>query len=108
MTAKAEYDAVYFTRLRAIEERDDLLTYREQLQSERVRLDAISDITQQVDDALPRRLRRPVAQTSKSLLEAIGRRRATVLQELGRIDDRIAAAEAFVTECEMELATMRS
>jgi hypothetical protein len=43
MTAKSEYDAAYFTLLRAIEERDELLRYREFLDSERARLDAFTE-----------------------------------------------------------------
>jgi hypothetical protein len=107
MTSKREYDAAYFTLLRAIEERDDLLRYRDQLESERQRLDAFSDATGEVDADLPRKLRRPVAGTQKQLLEAVGRRRAIVLAEQGRIEGRIAAAEAFVRECEDDVASLR-
>ena len=107
MTARSEYDAAYFTLLRAREERDGLLRYREFLERERDRLDAFSTTTQHATDALARGLRRAVDATSKSLLEAVGRRRAVVLSELGRMDDRIANADAFVAECEAEVETLR-
>lgn len=107
MSAKSEYDAAYFTLLRAIEERDDLLRYRDWLQEERERLDAFSEATGSRTDRLPRRVRRPIELTTKPLLEAVGRRRAAVLDEQRRIDDRIAAAEAFVAECEAEVAALR-
>lgn len=107
MTARSEYDAAYFTLLRAVEERDDLLRYREFLHAERERLDAFTSATGAADDSLPRKLRRPVVQTSKPMLEAVGRRRSTVLEELRRIDDLVAAAEEFVRECEAEVARLR-
>ena len=107
MTAKSEYDAAYFTLLRAREEHTDLMRYRDFLTDERARLDEFSEQTRDRLDLLPDRLRRPLAGTSKPLLEAVGRRRAVVLGELNRIDDRIAAAEAFVEECELEVAALR-
>lgn len=107
MAAKSEYDAAYFTLLRAQEERDHLLRYREFLEAERDRLDAFADATRDVTEALPRALRRPIDATTKGLLEAAGRRRTVVLDELGRMDDRVANAEAFVQECEVELAQLR-
>lgn len=107
MTAKAEYDAAYFTMLRAIEERDDLVRYREWLVDERHRLDAFADATRVQADPLPRRVRRPIDRTTKPLLEELGRRRTVVLDELSRVDERIVNAERFVAECEDEVATMR-
>jgi hypothetical protein len=107
MGAKSEYDAAYFTLLRAREEHDHLLRYREFLQAERDRLEAFSKATQNATEALPRQLRRPVDATTKSLLEAVGRRRSVVLDELARMDDRITNAEAFVQECEAEVDELR-
>jgi hypothetical protein len=107
MTARSEYDAAYFTLLRAIEERDELLRYREFLDSERARLDAFTEATRQREDALARKMRRPIEATTKPLLEAVGRRRTIVLEELRRMDDRVSAAEDFVRECEEEVASLR-
>ncbi len=107
MSAKSEYDAAYFTLLRAIEERDDLLRYADWLTVERERLDGFSDVTRDRTDALSRKLKRPIDLTTKPLLEAVGRRRAVVLDEQRKIHDRIAAAEAFVTECELEVDALR-
>jgi hypothetical protein len=107
MSAKSEYDAAYFTLLRAIEERDDLLRYRDWLVEERERLDAFSDVTRDRTDGLARKLRRPIDHSTKPLPEAVGRRRAIVLDEQRRMDDRITAAEAFVLECEAEVETLR-
>lgn len=107
MGGKSEYDAAYFTLLRAQEERDHLLRYRDFLEAERDRLDAFSQATEQATDALPRTLKRAVDVTTKTLLEAVGRRRTIVLAELGRMDERIANAEAFVLECEADVAALR-
>ena len=102
-----EYDAAYFTLLRAREEHDDLVRYRDYLDAERERLDAFTEETRRGTDALPRRVRRPVEATTKQLLEAVGRRRAAVLDERRRVDDRISAAAAFVTECEEDVDRLR-
>lgn len=107
MSARSEYDAAYFTLLRAIEERDGLLRYREFLAEELGRLDAFSEQTAEAAEHLPVKIRRPLDRTARPLLEAVGRRRAIVLDELGRIDDRIANAEAFVRECEEDVASQR-
>lgn len=107
MSARSDYEAAYFTLLRAVEERDDLLRYREFLDAERQRLDAFAEQTQAVTDALPRKLRRPVGPTTKPLLEALGRRRVVVDDERGRVDERITNAEAFVAECEQDVAALR-
>lgn len=107
MGARSEYDAAYFTLLRAREEHDHLLRYREFLEAERDRLDGFTQGTQHAAEALPRQLRRPIDATTKSLLEAVGRRRSIVLDELGRMDDRITSAQDFVQECEAEVAELR-
>jgi hypothetical protein len=107
VSARSEYDAAYFTLLRAIEERDALLRYREFLRDERERLDDFADGVREHAEALPRKMRRPIDQTAKPLLDAVGRRRAVVLDELRRVDDRIDGANAFVDECEQEVAALR-
>lgn len=107
MTAKSEYEAAYFTLLRAQDEREGLVRYREFLDAERLRLDAFDRTTTSLAQPVPARVRRPVDATAKQLLEAVGRRRAIVLSELNRSDDRIAAAEAFVEECEAEVSSLR-
>lgn len=107
MSPRTEYDAAYFTMLRAVEERDALLRYRDFLHREQDRLDAFAEATRDAGGELPRKVRRPVERTDRPLLEAIGRRRTVLLDELARIDDRIDAAQAFVTECEEEVADLR-
>lgn len=107
MSAKSEREAAYFTLLRAREEHADLLTFRELLDEELRRLDRIRTETRDLDEAVPRRLRRPVAQTTRQLLEAVGRRRAAVEDERRKLEQRIADAQDFVAECEAEHARLR-
>ncbi|MDP8969958.1 MAG: hypothetical protein M3N52_05595 [Actinomycetota bacterium] len=107
MSARSEYDAAYFTLLRAVEERDALLRYRAYLEVESDRLDGFVQQTRELAEPVSAKVRRPVDQTTKALLEAVGRRRSTVLDELRRVDDRVANAEAFVAECEAELTALR-
>ena len=107
MTARNEYEAAYFTLLRAREEHTQLLRYGEYLSSERERLESMAASLREGEEALPRRLRRPLNQTTKPLLEALGARRNIVLSELGRIDERLQAAQDFVAECEAEVDALR-
>ena len=107
MAARSEYDAAYFTLLRARDEHTDLLRYREYLVVERGRLDAFVAQVRAGADEVPRRMRRPVDQTTKAVVEAIGVRRSVVLGEYERIDERISNAQAFVEECEAEVDELR-
>lgn len=107
MSAQSEYDAAYFTLLRAREEHEDLLRYREYLEREGARLDAFVEETGRLAQPLSRRVRRAIDTTTRPLGEAVGRRRTVVEDELRRSDARIGAAVAFVEECEAEVATLR-
>lgn len=107
MSAKSEYDAAYFTLLRAREERDDLLRYAEYLEKEQGRLEAFADQTRDLMDELPRKVARPIASTTKGVLEAVGRRRSAVLDERKRMAQRLENADRFVEECELEVDALR-
>jgi BMFP domain-containing protein YqiC len=107
VSAKSEYDAAYFTLLRAREERDDLLRYGEYLEAEQQRLERFAEQTREAMEALPRKVARPVAATTKGVLEAVGRRRSAVMDERKKMPDRLANAEAFIEECELEVDTLR-
>ena len=107
MGARSEYEAAYFTLLRAREEHDGLLRYREFLETERRRLETFTTETREHAEAVPRKVRRLVDTSQRQLLEAVGRRRNLVLSELDAMDDREQAAADFVEECEQEVATLR-
>lgn len=107
MSPRTEAEAAYFTLLRAIDERDALLREKEFLLAERTAVDGFADEMQQREEALPRPPNRNVGATTKPLMEALGARRSAVEDALGRIDERLDAAEAFVRECEAEHARLR-
>jgi len=103
----AEYEAAYFTLLRARDELTSLLRYAEFLREERERLDAFADAVDDEPQVVARTYRKPVDATAKPVLEAVGLRRKAVLDELQRVPERITAAEEFVRECEEEVAALR-
>lgn len=107
MSAKSEYDAAYFTLLRAREEVDHLRRYQVFLDEEIERLAAFATAVDDAPEVVPRKYRRMVDGTSQALVEAVGRRRAIVAGERRKVPDRISDAEAFVVECEEELAALR-
>ena len=108
MSARTDAEAAYFALLRAIDERDALLRERDYLHAERDRLDAFAEELRHGETALPRPPTRAVSATTKPLLEALGSRRAAVIEALERVDERIEAAEAFVAECQAEHQRLRS
>lgn len=107
MTAKSEFDAAYFTLLRAREELEILVRYAEYLEAEQQRLEAFTAETRERMDDISRKVIRPIAGTTKPLFEAVGRRRSAVMDERRRMADRLANAQRFVEECELEVDTLR-
>ncbi len=107
MSARSERDAAYFTLLRAREEHADLLTYRELLDEELRRLDGFVADTRAMSERLPARLRKPVEQTTRQMLEAVGRRRSVVEDERRKVEQRLVDAQDFVEECEADVARLR-
>jgi phytoene/squalene synthetase len=107
VSAKSEFDAAYFTLLRAREERDTLLRYAEYLEAEQERLERFAAETRDLIEELPRKVTRPIATTTKTVLEAVGRRRAAVLDERKRMPQRLSNADQFVQECELEVDALR-
>lgn len=107
MTAKSEYDAAYFTLLRAREEREALQRYAEFLETEQERLEAFATETRDRMDDLSPKVTRPIAATTKGVLEAVGRRRSAVLDERKRMTQRLENADRFVEECELEVDALR-
>jgi hypothetical protein len=108
MASRSEYDAAYFTLLRAREEHAQLLSYLEYLSGERERLDSFVTQLREQAHHMPRRMRRTIDYTTKAVVEAVGARRSVVLAELERMNDRIRNAAEFVEECEAEVANLRN
>ncbi|MEE8603704.1 hypothetical protein [Euzebya tangerina] len=107
MSQQSEYDAAYFTLLRAREDLDHLTRYTEFLETELARLATFAATIDTGAEDIPRKFRKLVDSTDKVVIEAIGRRRAIVLSERDKMPDRIAAQEAFVAECEAEADALR-
>ncbi len=107
MSQKSDYDAAYFTLLRAHEELDHLRRYQEYLGEELARLGQFAREIHDASNVVPRKFRRLIDSTDKPTLEAIGKRRAVVLAERDAIPERLAAQEAFVLEMEEEVAALR-
>jgi hypothetical protein len=100
VTERSEREAAYFALLRARDELTELRRYAEHLEEEARRLRR----TEREDAALramvPARSRRLLRGSDDELGEVMRRRIALVEDERGRLPSRIAAAEAFVEECE--------
>jgi hypothetical protein len=107
MSRRSEYDAAYFTLLRAQEELGHLRRYQLFLEEELERLGDVATAVDRASEVVPRKFRRMVDATDKQLLEAVGRRRAIVLAERDKVPQRISDQEAFVRECEEEVAALR-
>lgn len=102
-----EVEAAYFTLLRAREELDALRRYEEFLAEEGRRLRRFTSEGEALAEAAALRLRRPLRPSEELITEAVRSRLAVIDDELGRVPDRLTAAEAFVTECEHEHDTLR-
>lgn len=107
MTRAAEVESAYFTLLRAREEFDLLHRYAIYLDAELRRVDDFVKHVREGPDDVPVRFRRPVEGTTRQLLDAVGVRRAAILDERAKLPSRIEAAEAFVRECEAEHERLR-
>lgn len=102
-----EVEAAYFTLLRAREELDGLRRYDDYLRDERGRIRRFVSEGDALADRVERRYRRAFAHTDKPLADALRARLGVLEDELGRMPERLAAAEAFVEECEREHAELK-
>lgn len=107
MSRRSEYEAAYFTLLRAREELDHLRRYQEYLEGELARLGTFVKDTNAGPEEVPRKFRRLLDSTAKPLIEAVGKRRAVVLAERDALPERLDAQESFIAELEAEVATLR-
>ncbi len=105
--ARNEREAAYFALLRARDELTSLRRYEEYLVSERRRVQRFVAEGDALDAHVDRRLRRRIAHTDEDLARALRARLESVEGELSRLPERIAGAEAFVEECEQDLARLR-
>lgn len=97
-----EVEAAYFALLRAREELADLHRYEEYLRAELQRLRRAASERDALATQAPAKLLRALRHTEQPLADAVTTRRRTIEDELGRLPDRVTAAEEFVTACEAE------
>lgn len=106
--ARSDVEAAYFTLLRAREKVSALRRYGDFLEHERLRLQRFVAEGDALDAHVDPKLRRALLHTDRLLGDVLKVRHETIADELGRLDERIAAAEAFVGECEEEHEALRS
>jgi hypothetical protein len=95
-----EVETAYFTLLRAREDLSSLRRYDEYLRDEARRLRRFTAEGEALADTVDPRLRRVLRHTDPALTEALKARLALIADEAARLPDRIAAAEAYVEDCE--------
>ena len=102
-----ESEAAYFTLLRARDEVTRLLRYGEHLVAEQQRLRRATAEAAALTTGVEPTVRRALAASDAALAEVVAARLALLEDEAARLPDRLAAAEAFVVECERTLADVR-
>lgn len=105
--ARDDVEAAYFTLLRAREKLESLRRYGDFLRAERQRLQRFVAEGDALDAHVDGKLRRTLRQTDAELAEVLRARHGVIDDELERLPDRIAGAEAFVEECEHEHRRLR-
>ncbi|MGA0830400.1 MAG: hypothetical protein ACO4BW_00410 [Nitriliruptoraceae bacterium] len=100
MTGRDEAQAAYFALLRAREEQQLLARHEEYLHAELRRLRRTTAEERALRDAAPPGPRRPLRASDEAFEEVVDRRVALLEDELERLPARLAAAAAFVEECE--------
>ena len=101
-----EVEAAYFSLLRARDELDALRRYDDYLLAEAQRLRRGISERDALADPIDRRLRRALRHTEQPLGDAIQDRLDVIADERQRMPDRVAAAEAYVEECDAEYSSM--
>lgn len=105
--ARDEVESAYFALLRAREELDNLRRYEEFLRAEAQRLRRTTREGQALLGQVDRRLVRAIRHTDQPLAEAVDARLRVLEEEASRLPDRIAAAEAYVEECDREHTVLK-
>lgn len=100
MAERSERETAYFALLRARDELTGLRRYGEHLEDEIRRLRRAEREEAAIRDGVPPRMRRALRASDTELADVRARRLALLDDERARLPSRIAAAEAFVQECE--------
>lgn len=108
MSKQAEYEAAYFTLLRAREDLDHLHRYGFILEEEINRLRQwVAMVREEAGSEVPPIIRRRLDDSVKHTVEALNQRIQIAESEYKALPKRIAAQEAFVQECEHEVEALK-
>lgn len=105
--ATDDVEAAYFALLRARDEVDDLRRYVEYLRDEARRLRRSTSEADALSTQAPPRLRRRLLHTDAPLADAVRLRLEVIDDELRRLPEHLADAEAQVAEREAEHDRLR-
>lgn len=108
MGNQAEYEAAYFTLLRAREDLDHLHRYEYILDEEIARLRGwIAILREEVGSQVPGPIRRRLDDSVKGTIDALQDRIKLAESELKALPKRLEAQQTFVQECEDEVASLK-
>lgn len=108
MTRRDEYEAAYFTLLRARDHGEQLARYAQLLEAERLRIQAWMDqLRTEIGTGVPPAIRRPLDHSLPPLLEAMEARLQLVIDEERHLPKQMEAQAAFILECEEEVASLK-
>lgn len=107
MGARDEVETAYFTLLRARDELEALRRFEDVLRDDRRRILRFQAETTELSERTAPRFRRVLHHTDQPLTDALRVRLTVIEEELGRLPDRIAAAEAHVEESERAHAELK-
>lgn len=108
MSQQAEYEAAYFTLLRAREDLDHLHRYQYILDEEIIRLQGwIAILREEVGTQVPGVIRRRLDDSVKVTIEGLQERIKVAEGELKALPKRIDDQQIFVHECEQEVEQLK-
>lgn len=108
MSKQAEYEAAYFTLLRAREDLDHLHRYQYILDEEITRLQGwITILREEVGTQVPGVIRRRLDDSVKVTIEGLQERIKVAEGELRALPNRIDDQQGFVNECEQEVEQLK-
>lgn len=108
MSKQAEYEAAYFTLLRAREDLDHLHRYQYILDEEIMRLQGwIATLREEIGTQVPGVIRRRLDDSVKVTVEGLQERIKVAEGELKALPKRIDGQQTLVNEYELEVAKLK-
>lgn len=108
MSRQDEYEAAYFTLLRAREQAEHLNRYGQILEAERLRLvQWMATLREEMGSQIPAAIRRPIDANVGMVVEALEHRLELVIDEERQLPKQIEAQLAFILECVAEVDQLK-